>query len=505
MPYSIPFLARMRAAWQAGFTHNGNRDLYTVFGWNSKPEYRNFYEKYRRQGIAKRVINAPVNALWSDPPNVEGDETFNKAWSDLIASQPVYHSLARLDKLAGLGRFAIMVIGYDGGGGLDTHITRKEGRKVLYFQPYGEGSVRIDKYDQNQNSARYGLPEMYLVDPGNFDTEGRTIQATTRTPLKAFKVHWTRVLHVAENCLESPVFGASRLEPIYNDLDDLMKITGGAAETYWLAGNRGLHVDIDKEMDIDPDDQAALADEIEEYQHELRRVLRTRGVSVKPLGSDVADPSQPFDVTLSSVAAATGIPKRVLMGSEAGQLASQQDRANWAIQVDERISEYGQPIILIPFIRLMIDAGVLPAPSTLTIKWPDAFKMNPLERAQTSAQMARSAANLSKTLATIEELNQSMARAALPTIVPVGGGNPFQANAEGAKARSPKKPPTEGGSKDTSDMTETIEQPPLMKKRPEVVLLTPEECREIIGFGKHPPVFDEKSDSHAKVGNDLKE
>src|SRR5690606_16993532 len=111
-----------------------------------------------------------------------------------------------------------------------------------------------------------------------------TITNLLSAPLKSFDVHWTRVLHVAEGTLESNVFGASRLEASFNTLDDIWKVSGGAAETYWLAGNRGMHVDIDKEMTLDDKDADNLSDELEEYQHELRRIIRTQGVSIKELG-----------------------------------------------------------------------------------------------------------------------------------------------------------------------------------------------------------------------------
>ncbi len=469
-------LSRIKLAAGLGIQANGSRDLYDVFGWHKTPKYQDFIDKYRRQDIAVRVINAPVNGLWSDPPKITGDDTFNAAWNDLLARIPVFFNVQRLDKLAGLGRFAILVIGFDDRGKLEEQIVRKKDTKVLYMQPYGEGSVTIDSYDENPKSSRFGLPLIYEVDPGTFDSNSG-IRKVTKAQHK-FKIHWSRVLHVAENILESPVFGSSRLEAVYNVLDDILKVTGGSAETYWLNANRGLHVNVDKDLDLDPEDAENLSEEMEEYQHNLRRIIRTRGVEVSPLGSDVADPTGTFDVQLSLLASCTGIPKRVLAGSEAGQLASQQDRANWSQRIEERITEYGQPIILIPLLRLLIDSGVLPSPLSLVIEWPDAFKMNPLERAQTSAQMARSAANLAKTLATIQQINHNNAVDSQETII----SNPVPFGGDGTST------------------TETL--PALLdSKPPKLELLTEDECRRIIGFGKHQPVFDSKSDTSTAILN----
>lgn len=491
-----------------GLQANGRRDLYNVFGWKRQLEYKDFVAKYLRQDVAQRVIDAPVEALWVDPPAIVGDDAFNAAWNKLRIDHNVYVELMNVDRLAGLGKFAILMVGLDDGAAVDKPV-RKGEHNVIYMQAYGEGSVTIREYDTDPRSPRFGLPVIYRVNPGKFEDQiGSGFKGTMTQSLNDFDVHWSRVLHVADGTLDSKVFGHSRLEPVYNALDDLLKITGGSAESFWLSANRGLHVNVDKEMELGKDDAEALSDEVEEYSNQLRRIIRTRGVEVKSLGAEIASPTGHFDVQMSLIAATTGIPKRVLMGSEAGQLASQQDRANWSQRVDERIKTQGEPIILFPFLRMMINNGVLPSPSKLTVEWPDTFKMNPLERAQTSAQMARSAANLAKMLSTVEGINQQIANAARPTIVSAGGGGAFGG---GMKSMAKKEEAftfdstddqpkaTEGYGSASKDITKAppgmIMRPPLIKGREPIELLTPEECRQIIGFGKHMPVFAEDNNS----------
>lgn len=515
-------MTRLQMAWAAGMQANGARNMYKTFGWKPSPTHQDFLSKYLKQDVTQRVIKAPVNALWSDPPQITGDEAFTKAWNTLNDQNRVFAELQRVDVLASLGRYALLVVGIDDGQLLDKRVRQKEGTKVIYMQPYAEGSCQIKTYDRNQTSPRFGLPEMYTITPGAFESGIPSSSGQiTQTGIQgtSFDVHYTRVLHVAEGALESRVFGHSRLEAIYNVLDDILKVTGGSAEMFWLSANRGLHVDVDKDMQLGKDDAENLSDEIDEYENELRRVIRTRGVKVNSLGAEVVDPRGTFDVQLSLLAAATGIPKRILMGSEAGQLASQQDRANWSIQVEERIKTHGQPVILIPFLRLLIDMGVLPVPQQMTLSWPDAFKMNPLERAQTSAQMARSAANLSKTLQTVQKINLEGAGAARATFESASGGGGFMGNAEAdsvSETIDPTKPADGGGDpakpepgygSPKKDPTKAppgmIARPPLMPDFEPLVLLTPEECRQIIGFGKHMPVFDgTESNSQASGGTD---
>src|SRR5690606_13424357 len=110
---------------------------------------------------------------------------------------------------------------------------------------------------------------------------------------------------------------------------------------------------------------------------------RTRGGKVTNLGTDVADPTGVFNVLIAMLSGATGIPKRILIGAEAGQLASEQDRANWADRIDERRATWANPYIIFEIIRKLAKAKYLPTPDNveITVEWPSAFKMSPLEDA----------------------------------------------------------------------------------------------------------------------------
>lgn len=443
--------------WMAGLQFSGRRDLYQIFGWQRYPLHLDYVARYIRQDIAKRVIDAPVLATWSDAPNVDGGQTFNDAWKAVTTDMQIafWAKVIRLDKLAGLGAMAGLVIGFDdGSSSLEAPVrpaANGNGRKVLYLQPYAEACISVTEYNKDPKSPRYGLPEIYTIQPGRFSAEIRvgSIQGlfTSEVGRPPFKVHYSRFLCIAENLLEDNVYGRSRMEVVTNVLDDIMKVAGGSAETFWMIANRGMQVDVDKEMDLDANAEQSLTQEIEEYQHELRRFIRTRGVQIKELGANNVDPRGVFEVLLALVSAATGIPKLVLIGSSTGTLSSQQDRGNWSDRVAERVTEYAEPTVLVPFIALLINAGVLPQPVDFSVTWPEAFKMNPLERAQTSAQMARSAANLTKTMSLLAPKTPDVVDPATGKVTP---GQP-------------------------------IPQEPLFSR---------DEMRNIVGFGKRMPVFD---------------
>lgn len=464
---SSPF---RRLAYAYNWMFAGRRNLYDVFGYAINPTYNMRYFKYLRQDVAARVVDAPAAALWTNPPQVTStDPNWNLLWEDLIARHNMYSNIERADKLAGIGRYSLLLIGYNDAGDLsqpvNTRAVTQKTDKLLYLQPYGEGTITIKSYNQNNRSENFMRPELYTIQPMSDNVIGFSQKDSKGgKSLSSFDVHASRVVHIAENILENSVYGSPRMERVYNILDDILKVTGGSAETFWLTANRGLHIDIDKELEMDADDAKNLSAEIDEYTNQLRRVIRTRGTKVTPLGSDSPDPTGTFKVLISVLSGATGIPNRILIGAEAGQLASEQDRANWADRVDERRASWGNPYVLFPLIKNLTRAGYLPSNPAMeiTVEWPTAFKMSPLEKAQTSAQHARSATNFAKAIETMENLKRGTPGTP-DTKAPDGSVTPGVPAVPGIDL---------GGSE----------------------LITVDEAREMIGLDKPPVTFDSGSD-----------
>ena len=377
---------------------SNRRDLYKVFNYTDLPTYDNMFFKYNRQDLAKRVVDAEPNTTWASPPEIEASEEFVTAWEALVKKHNLYSRIMTMDKLLGLGRFSVLVIGIDDGQALDKPVA-SDNNNVIYLKAYGEHRVSITKYYEDPTKPEYGQPEVYNIKPGltKETVMNARGQSTSFNP-NPFDVHASRVIHAAESITDNDLFGIPRMLPIYNLLDDILKVAGAASETFWLMANRGMQIDIDKDMNLSAADTEALGAEVGEYEDNQSRIIKTRGVTITPLGSDVADPKNTFDVLLSLLSGATGIPRRILIGSEVAQLASAQDRANWATHIERRRVLFAEPQILNPLIRKLTALGILPEAEDIEFKWPDAFIQNPLEKAETAAQTARSLANVSKAL-----------------------------------------------------------------------------------------------------------
>ncbi|UTC29979.1 hypothetical protein STASHLEY_00450 [Brevundimonas phage vB_BpoS-StAshley] len=406
--YGLNKMVRGIMARLNGGSFGGARDYYKTFGWDESVDSAMMWEKYNRGGIARRIVNAYGDAVWGNAPTFEGaTAAWQNAWEDLAEELDIWSVFLRLDRLSQLGQFAVLVVGYDDGVDLRTPL-RPGNRKINYLQPYSDRTAKVTKWGTDPTKPNFGLPEEYTISPNQTELDQMGSGLTQSGPSRmSFVVHHSRILHVAQGTLESQVFGAPLLWAVWNYLTDLDKIVGGSAESYWLTANRGMSVNLDKDVDLEPEDEAALTEEIEEYQHGLRRFVRTRGADVKSLGSDVANPEGPFQTVITLIAGTTGMPKRVLLGSEAGHNASTQDKGSWAEKIVEYRDLTAGPQFLIAFIKMATKAGVLP---TLTrakkykIMWPDAYRLSPLESSQRSNQQATSANNLGLALKNLRNL-----------------------------------------------------------------------------------------------------
>jgi hypothetical protein len=374
---------------QLGKSFDGNRSYYTVLGYPKTIELSQYRAKYDRQGLAGRIVDFPAEETWRDEPELldGGDKDgstktpFVTEFQSLAKRLRLYHYCQRVDKLTGIGQFGVLLLGVTGGAELTQPVERlRSVDDLIYLRPYSQESVEIESIVTDPRDSRYGLPLIYKITPSMDDT----------VQLQPFRVHWSRVIHVAENLLDNEVYGRPRLMRVYNDLDDIMKVVGGSAEATWKLMRKGFVLNIDSDATMGPEDEAALQDQVDELDHGLRRFLQTRGMNVQDLGSEVVDPSGIVGLIIDMIAATTGIPQRILLGSERGELASSQDAANWAGRIADRRTNWAEPTILKAIIDRLVQWGALSAPSSseYTFRWKPLFELSEAEKADLASTWA---------------------------------------------------------------------------------------------------------------------
>lgn len=375
-----------RAALQAslGKTYGNNRDLYKALGYTKEPVFEDYYNRYDRQDIATRIVEAYPAACWRKKPDVtesEDDETeFEKKWKQLVKENKVWHYLRRADILAGIGRFGALMIGFDDVTSREQLIGEvKNAKSITYLKALMEDNIQIKTWEREPTNPRFGLPLTYSI----------TVYSTGEDTSETLEVHHSRMIHLAENPRRGDVYGTPRLHNILNRLQDLELVAGGSGEMFWRGAFPGFNFSIDKDFNAQDPALATLQTEIDEYVHNLRRYIRTQGVTAESLSQQVASPEGHTDLYFKLLSAATGIPLRIITGSERGELASSQDEKNWNDRVDERRLDYCEPFILRPFIDKLIEVGILPEVKDdgYVINWPDLDVPSDKEQADISKTM----------------------------------------------------------------------------------------------------------------------
>lgn len=385
-------LTRAQLASNLGLAFGGDRDIYQALGYDTQVSWEKYCSQYARQGFASAVIDRPVASTWGRGFQLveagDNEKTqLEKAWKDLDKAMGLAAMFARLDRLTGLGTYGVLLLGLSDVNSPMDFRRPATGRslKLKYVRPFSgmaqEGDAQIRTWETDPSSERYGRPLFYSLYLRNLSTGDQQI----------LEVHYSRVIHVADGLGSSEIEGTPRLQAVWNNLKNLEKITGGSAEMYWRGARPGYTLEADKDFQIPqvPEGQPNpflddLQTQFDEYEHNLRRILALQGMKVNAMAQQVADPASAVDVQIQEISATTGIPKRILTGSERGELASSQDRENQADYIEDRQLNFAEPRIIRATVDRFIELGILPPVSTpegYGVQWPDTREPSDKDRA----------------------------------------------------------------------------------------------------------------------------
>ena len=268
-----------------GMTFEGARDLYQVLGYPRELTYQNYYDKYKRGGIAKPLIDAFVDDTWREVPTLrevekpeETTETvFETTWTALAKRLKVWRVIRRLDRQALLGRYAVLVLGLRGQTNWSTPATPvRDADDLLYVQAFSEEHCDILELVTDENSPLFMTPRLYDIDfsrqqDGFSLRHGWGRPAVSGTYAQRVAVHASRVIHVAEGGLEDDLMGTPGLEAVWNYLLDLEKEVGGTSEMVWQDAKRRLVMALREGPCSQRRMKQHFDERIEEFIHGLRK------------------------------------------------------------------------------------------------------------------------------------------------------------------------------------------------------------------------------------------
>jgi len=365
----------------------------------------------------------------------------NESWfsPEEHEANPIWSYLQRADILSGIGQFGVILLGLSDGEPLNTpapgfiedgsvenqfypseqpnwnedkhqwnwrtsdlkgewrsgtpdriyHLTtnQQSNLELKYLRVFDESLVDVTIYENNPTSPRYGFPKMYRITLSDPYERHSGVGFSILT----VDVHWSRVIHVADNLTNSEIFGVPRMRPVYDYLYGLYKLINGSAEMYWRGAFPGISIETHPQLGGDVDiDMAATRAQVDDYFNRLQRSLVLVGSSVKTLSPNISDPTSQFNMLIEAVCIELGIPVRIFKGSERGELASSQDASTWDERLRARMQYHITPNIIVPFVDRLIQIGVLPTPvNGYKVSWPDLGAMSEQEQADIAETRTR--------------------------------------------------------------------------------------------------------------------
>jgi hypothetical protein len=368
------FQMRFALAQALGENLPGDEDYYDVFNWDKNPGVEEFYALALRNPYAYAVTFLPSETTWRDPPRINDAEeqedgtSFENDVSGLVDENNLWHYCRRADKLAGIGKFGILILqldDIDGPDGLSDPVSNVS--ELQGLRPFSRASVS-DLNVGAPGTDRWGEPTKYQLD---FSDENETI-IQQEGPEEVW-VHWQRVIHVpSDELLDDELRGVERQRPVYNNLVDVEKALGAAGQLAYRAAAWGININIDKEFDLE-DDGEKLQEHLQRWQHGLENVLRTHGADdVQSLGGEDIDPSLITDPNIEAISAQTGIPQGVLKGNETGERATTQDLKEWYGKISERRSGFVEQQLVRALIDRLRELDIIDDPSgdDYSVDWP---------------------------------------------------------------------------------------------------------------------------------------
>jgi hypothetical protein len=432
-----------------GLDPDPRRSLEDEYGWPVAPGPELYDRLYNWDSFGARVVALPPSQCWKVDPEIyetedEDDITdFEESVDNMVASlrgednffrpqpgqggNPVFAACRALDILGRRGRYGAMWIGLDDDedprtpvpgltenhsfpvvfkegekeptwvkgkpGGKRAHVynqdwdpTQNKGRKLLFLRPYPESQAKVLSWEGNRSSSRYCQPLEYMVT----ELDPSSGYWGTGLPVSTQVVHWSRMSHYADT-YHHAVGGAAVLAtpglqvPLY-DILDARKVSGASPEGYYRAVIARLFFETLPQFgaDVNPDYEE-IRDMMEEIDNGMQKHGVLKGLHANQPSTQVNDPTPHLDAKYKRIAMLLGKPKRILEGSERGELSSGQDERQDADEIAGRQNSHLSPHMLAPLHNRLIRVGVLVPPDPdegYKIKWPPVHLADENEESQ---------------------------------------------------------------------------------------------------------------------------
>lgn len=328
------------------------------FGYPDTLTFEHCYTMFKRNGIGKAGVVRPVEKTWEDDPwLLEREEVHDETKLETeirIAFDRLqfWSKLREADQRSRVGKFGGLIFRFADSKRFMEPVDAVPGalEGLVELIPFYEGQMVVSEWITDETDPGYGSPKMY-----EFTEASSAIGKTTN---RKFSVHPDRV-HIWTR--DGTIHGESCLEAGYNHLVDIEKVMGAGGEGFWKIAKAAPVLNIDKDANIQtlqsmlgaatPEEIADKLDAVvADYQKGFDQVLAFQGIEAKTLQVTLPVPEHFLMGPLQAFAASVPIPLKILLGSQTGKLASEEDADEWAKNIMSRRNQF-----VVPNIKRIID------------------------------------------------------------------------------------------------------------------------------------------------------
>jgi hypothetical protein len=351
-----------RFASSFGTLDQKHQQAWADYGYKNTLEFDDHWSMFRRFGIARAGIMRPVEKSWQTTPSIleAGDPHEQTSWEksfELFAKNIyMWNRLRGADYRNRVGRYAGLIMIVRDSKKLSVPMGTIRPEQFSKFIPVFEGQLEVKAWNQDQASDTYSEPSMYqFQETGGGDRDPNSVRSVD--------VHPSRVIIWAEGADDGSIYGVPALEAGFNDLQTMEKIIGAGGEGFWKNSRGSLHLDIDKDANLQQLAQAlgtdmnglpdALEDQIDAFAKGYDKQLLTQAMTSNSTSISMGDPEKPFSVALQSFSASVPVPTTILIGNQTGERASTEDAHAWNLTGMARRESFVIPQIELTIHRLM--------------------------------------------------------------------------------------------------------------------------------------------------------
>lgn len=373
-----------------GKSHKNARDIYEIFGYDRTRSFDTYWEYYRLNDYANRIVAGLPKSCWRDGVVIKDSNKKEVLEQELITlfRSKMFRKLENADILNRIGSHSVLYVGVpDGEVDPKTPLGTSSAKRLneVFFTPFAENGIIVSEYDTDILSPRFDLPTLYTLQtvPEVRDASGVIEQA------RSIVVHWSRIVHMAEGSLGNGVIGESALAPVLNRVKDLDKTIGGSSEAYFRNARGKIAFKSDSNFTGFKDDlaKAAFDKQAAAFTQNWQDWIALSGIEAKSIDTRMYDPINTVKIALQAISAQTGIPIRILTGEGAGQMTGNEDKASYDTLVNDRQNLVCEEWVLRVF-EILSNANMLDFKDDYTIEWPEVAALNEKDRAEVDSKKA---------------------------------------------------------------------------------------------------------------------